>query len=142
MRDSKLPGHWTRVENRVEAGTPDVNYCFESADRWVITGWIELKSLDRWLRDADAPVKVDHFTKQQRFWLRRRCANGGRAHLLLRVDRPQKQYLLLDGTYAADRLGEASRNELLGEAVQIWGPKWNKSMFLKALEHGLKRYPN
>ena len=38
-----LPGHLVRVENAVEAGTPDVNYCIDGAE-----GWIELKQLDRW----------------------------------------------------------------------------------------------
>jgi uncharacterized protein YbaA (DUF1428 family) len=33
----KLPGHCLRVENVLERGTPDINWCHESMDCWIET---------------------------------------------------------------------------------------------------------
>jgi hypothetical protein len=95
------------VENGVGAGTPDVNY----AD-----GWIELKSIDRW-PPKGGPLRVPHFTSGQRVWLVRRRRAGGEARLLLKVG---NDWLLLDGTVAALRVGEATREELLEIAEATW----------------------
>ena len=125
MRASGLPGHWVRVENRVEAGTPDLNYCVEG-----IEGWGELKAVDRWPAGAWVPLRVPHFTKQQRFWLRRRIRYGGRAHVLIRVGRT---YLVLPGEWAAERLGEAPELEMREMADGVWDGAWDLEAFLKAL---------
>ena len=66
-----------RIENKIELGTPDVNY---------LHGWIELKYKSKW------PVRggiltVPHFTELQRRWLDRRQKCGGRAFVLLKVNK-------------------------------------------------------
>ena len=88
------------VENRVGIGTPDVNYA---------EGWIELKWLRRWPKQ-DVVVKIEHFTKQQRIWLRRRWRAGGAAWLLLQV---RREWLLFDGETAAEVVGYATRGTLV-----------------------------
>ena len=95
-------------ENGASPGCPDVNY---------LHGWIELKVLPGWpMRDA-TPVRVSTFTPQQRLWLRRRRAVGGRAHLLLVVG---SEWLLFDGAVAARELGQATKAELLRLAQYHW----------------------
>lgn len=97
------------VENRVYPGTPDVNYR---------EGWVELKWLPRWPRNCDsAPVKIDHFTPQQRVWLKRRWRAGGHAWLLLQVAR---QWLLFNGETAAQIVGRVDRSMLVARAHRFW----------------------
>lgn len=104
------------VENHVFPGTPDVNY---------IEGWLELKWLRRWPVRPDTPVRLEHFTQEQRVWLRRRVNRGGQVHLLLQVGR---EYLLLDGLRASVLLGEATREQLVDAAAGHWtnGIDWRE----------------
>ncbi len=94
------------IENRLKAGTPDVNY---------IGGWMELKWLRSW-PVRDGVVLLPHFTIGQRLWLRRRGARGGVAMLVLQVG---KQWLFFDWKYAYDYVGKsASRLGLEGNAMK------------------------
>jgi hypothetical protein len=95
------------VENAVYPGTPDVNY---------VEGWLELKSVDRWPPRGGA-LRVEHFSPQQRVWLLRRTRVGGAADVLLKVG---TDWLLLEGSFAASRLGEATREELVLGALRVW----------------------
>ncbi len=94
-----------RVENPCLPGTPDVNY---------VWGWIELKQVDNWPVNSHIPLRVPHFTPQQRIWLERRVRRGGKAHVLIQVAR---EYILLSGDVAAIMLGESTRQELIESAV-------------------------
>ena len=96
-----------RVENPCHPGTPDVNY---------IGGWIELKKVDKWPVREDTPLRLPHFTPQQKIWLDRRIRKGGEAYVLLQVSR---EYMLLRGDVAAKILGEATRDELCAAAVFV-----------------------
>lgn len=95
------------VENSVQPGTPDVEF---------IGGWIELKSVDRPVREGTV-VQVPHFTPLQRLWLKRRCDRGGKAWLLLRIG---TDWLLFDGRVAAAKLGCSTFPELLRAAIVLW----------------------
>jgi hypothetical protein len=97
------------VENKVYPGTPDVNYS---------VGWVELKWLPRWPKGSDqSPVRVKHFTPQQRVWLKRRWRKGFHAYLLLQVGR---EWLLFDGETAALHLGKVTQPRLRELALVIW----------------------
>lgn len=89
-----------RIENRVGTGFPDVNY---------IEGWVELKHADAWPKRTGTPLRLDHFTPQQRSWLMRRWWSGGNVWLLLRV---AGEWMLFDGATAASRVGRVPRQEL------------------------------
>ena len=102
--------HWDPypVENPAWPGTPDVNY---------LHGWIELKQLPEWPVRTNTPVQVEHFTPQQRIWLKKRCKAGGDAWLLLQV---KKEWLLFDGTTAAYVLGkDTTRLQLIASAQRF-----------------------
>jgi hypothetical protein len=97
-----------RVENPIVPGTPDVNYS---------RGWIELKFSERW-PPRGGPLRVDHFTRQQRTWLTRRRKAGGLAFLLLKVG--ETEWLLFDGAVAAAMLGQVPRERLYEVCLARW----------------------
>lgn len=96
------------MENPVKPGTPDVNYR---------EGWIELKWLRRWPVRPDTVVAIDHFTIQQRRFLRDRWRRGGHAWLLLQV---RRDWLLFPGPVAHDIVGRVTRDELNEKAHRHW----------------------
>jgi hypothetical protein len=103
------PLHPVRIETgMVCSGVPDVNYS---------EGWIELKALEHWPKREDTPLRIPHFTPQQRIWVIRRLRAGGRVHVLLTVG---QDWLLFSGHFAAERLGDAPRAELFASAVASW----------------------
>lgn len=97
-----------RVENFIVPGMPDVNYS---------NGWIELKYMERW-PPRNGPLRVDHFTPQQRVWLYQRCRVGGLAWLLLKVGKDE--WLLFRGDVASVRLGYSTREELYQACTARW----------------------
>ena len=102
--------HAIAVENPALPGTPDVNY---------VGGWLELKSLDRWPARAATPVRIEHWTPQQRVWHVLRARAGGRSFVLIEIVDPG-DVLLLDGPAAVSFIGKANRAQLLELAVKSW----------------------
>lgn len=98
-----------RIESPLMGGgIPDVNYTH---------GWIELKYAPGW-PVRGGPLRVDHFTTEQRRWLTRRRKAGGRAFLLLKVGR--SEWLLFGGPTAAAMLGRVPRERLYEICVARW----------------------
>lgn len=102
------PLHAVSVENGCGVGTPDVNCAW---------GWIELKALPKAPVRETTPVRVPHFTPQQKIWLLKRDAAGGNACVLIMVGR---EWFMLSAAYAARHLGEAPMSELRASAVRYW----------------------
>jgi hypothetical protein len=103
------PLHAVSIENGdTHPGTPDVNY----AD-----GWIELKAVDAWPVREDTPLRVPHYTNQQRVWHVRRSKVAGRVHLLITVG---SEWLLFSGRVAAKVLGHTTRNQMLILCQDHW----------------------
>lgn len=96
------------VENSAYPGTPDVN---------TTRCWLELKCEKSWPKLKKTPLRVPHFTQQQRVWLLRRCQKGGRAYLLLQV---ANDWLLFDGECAASGLGTWTRQQCIEHATAVW----------------------
>lgn len=91
-----------RMEVPASQGVPDVN---------TKCGWIELKFARDWPVGEDTPLRLDHFTPQQRVWLLKRWQAGGMAWLLLHV-REGDEWLLFTGRDAAEYVGKLSRSYL------------------------------
>lgn len=98
LRDAGLDAR--PVENPVDPGFPDVEY---------IGGLLELKEVEAWPKRAMTPLRVEHYTQEQRIWHSRRARKGGRIHVLLQVGR---EFLLFDGAVAAELLGNAHQHQL------------------------------
>tara|TARA_R110000772_G_scaffold251753_1_gene366829 strand:- start:481 stop:864 length:384 start_codon:yes stop_codon:yes gene_type:complete len=109
------------VENSVGPGTPDVNF---------IGGWIELKWARAWPKRETTPLRLDHFTIQQRRWLSQRRKKGGRAFVLLKVAR---EWFLFDGEIAAESLGQSTRTELYDLAIKAWPTRMAWTQLVEAI---------
>ncbi len=114
------PVHGFAVENPTCPGTPDVNY---------IEGWIELKWLRAWPKRETTDVKLDHYTPQQRLWIKRRHENGGKVFLLLQCKR---EWLLFKHPATMD-VGKVPKAELIKMAYKYWKNGLNKEEFIKCL---------
>lgn len=102
------------VENVCDAGTPDVA---------LTTGWIEIKRVDAWPKLARTPMRLAHFTPDQRVFLREWCRAGGRAWVLLAMGGRHNLHAegaLLPGAWAADHLGYASREVIEVNSILYW----------------------
>lgn len=119
-----------RVENPCLPGTPDIEF---------IGGWVELKKLDEWPKRATTPVRLPHFTPQQRLWLTRRTEKGGLSLLLLQVSR---EYLLLYGDQAATLIGQANQAELREAAIEVFNHRTLKSDLLPCFERLISNRTN
>lgn len=113
-------GHFERIENMVGRGRPDVNYCVAGVE-----GNIELKQIARWPKRAETVVEVDHFTPQQRIWIRTRLSAGGRVYILLEVVHPSPLYVLLPGGWAIGALGKtATADAIVKASLLAEGPRF------------------
>ena len=93
------PLHAIAVENPVLPGTPDVNF---------VEGWLELKWIRNWPVGEDTPVKVDHYTPQQKVFMRKRHERGGNVGLLIQCKREWFFFRYPD----ALKVGELTKTEL------------------------------
>lgn len=134
------------VENSCGPGTPDLNYGGKYVlQDWVLSdgympnyldtqvvyleGWIECKWAKEW-PPRGGPLRVEHYTTQQKVWARRRRHRGGACWLMLTVGR---DWILLDGAVAAHLLGDATREKLIEVAVAHWDTPPDREGLIKCL---------
>ncbi len=84
-----------------QGGIPDISYA---------NGWVELKAKGAWPLRPPTPLRIPHFTGEQRIFLANRTKAGGVADLLLQVG---AEWFLLHGRLAARFLGQVPRNDIL-----------------------------
>ncbi len=75
-------GRLKRIENSTENGTPDLYYLLRG-----YPGWVELKFRPNEPARATTPVTFDHLTIDQVNWLEEEHRHGGRASILMQVER-------------------------------------------------------
>lgn len=107
-----------RVENSISEGLPDINY---------VHGWVELKHVPRFPVRPTTTVKCRHFTKEQRAFLKRREANGGKAFLLIKIE---DYWALFKGAVAADKIGKITKSEFPLYALEFTKDKWRIAKWL------------
>ena len=126
-------GDFMRVEDGINMGVPDVNYCICGVE-----GWIELKEIHDWPIRQKTPVKF-RWTKEQRLWARRRIYADGNVWLLLHVLR-EKRYLLFPCWRDLSKLG-LELNKVEVEKLAMLGGIMGLPLedTLKALSRGALR---
>lgn len=110
-----------RIENRCELGTPDVNIS--------LGDWIELKIAEPPKRGG--PLRIDHYSIEQRVWAIRRHKAGGKVWVLLKV---RTEWLLLKGEVAAEYLNYVNLEKLREIATKTWQKKLNHSELQKIMK--------
>lgn len=91
------------VENPCRPGTPDVYGCIEGS-----MFWIELKWAEDWPKKG-GKLRIKHFSREQRLWLRQHNVYGGRSFMILQV---YNCWYLLSGIWAADNIDKVSQKEI------------------------------
>lgn len=92
---NKFKVHAHSVENLALPGTPDCTY---------IGGRIECKYSVDWPKKEETTVRWDHYTPQQRAYLREHWYLGGASWLCVQVSKT-RDWLLFDGETAAKYVG-------------------------------------
>lgn len=111
-----------RVENPADPGTPDINFKL---------GWIETKLIKRWPKKKLSPVRVRHYTPQQRAWHVRRHKVGG---FILVVIEVEGYVFVYDGLTAAQHLGFMNRAEMESKSrlcMDTWNAKWFRDFVME-----------
>lgn len=116
-----------RIENSVRAGTPDVYFTMKDNGRM---GWMELKYEPHWPAKDKTPLKINHFTPEQRLFLTIHGRIGANIWLFLQVN---QDYFLLSWDVAI-KIGELTRSNLIQE-----GYHWPNKLVFPELKKVLKK---
>ena len=78
------------IEDKFTSGIPDLNLCADGQEVWV-----ELKIIDEWPVRPTTTLgsKLDHLTKEQIVWMRKRKKYGGHVFLFLKVAATREYFL-------------------------------------------------
>tara|TARA_R100001443_G_scaffold487_6_gene2037 strand:+ start:16369 stop:16782 length:414 start_codon:yes stop_codon:yes gene_type:complete len=117
-------GIFTRIENSFFKGIPDINFLIDGKE-----GWIELKYRDKFPVRNNTPIKLHHFTKEQKLWHDNRVKNGGRTFLFVKVE---KTYYLFKGKNI-QFVGTMNKEEMENKSCKTWLNKINFKEFVREL---------
>lgn len=122
-----MKGRWdaSRHEDLLGLGVPDVSFGCGGQN-----GWIELKYLPKFPKRPATPVKIRHYTNEQKIWLRKRGKAGGSTWLFLRIE---KEFLLFHWTKCRE-VGKLP----IGELREIARARWVNRIKWDELENILK----
>lgn len=116
--------HGIAVENPALPGTPDVNY---------VDGWIECKWLRSWPVRENTVVALDHYTPQQKLFIRKRHMKGGRVFLLLQC---RREWLLFKYPFTK-QVGKLTKAELITGAYRYWKNGLDEKEFINVCNEEL-----
>lgn len=77
-----------RFECSTPGGVPDVHYLTCNG----VSGWIELKNIKELPKRQSTPIRIPHFTQQQKLWLQTYGSLGGNAWVF--VGLPNNWFML------------------------------------------------
>jgi hypothetical protein len=96
------------IENALTTpGLPDVA---------IVSGWLELKCLPKWPVKETTPLRIPHFTEEQKMWALKWASCGGNYWLVVKV----RAEIFVFGPDAAVLVGTLTRAEMLGAALAYW----------------------
>lgn len=101
-----------RIESFVSCGVPDIYFTLMDSDM----GWMELKHLHEWPKRESTIVKIEHYTPQQKNWIRRHGIKGANVSLLLQVGH---EYMLYDWPIAVD-INNYVKKDMIYLAMGYW----------------------
>jgi hypothetical protein len=120
-----------RLEDMYAVGLPDCCYHMENLPG---SGFIEFKQRPEWPKRPTTPVKVTHFTPQQRGWMLFNGPFVQRVFLLLRVS---TTYMLFPWT-AIKTIGSLNRVDLI-HLAECQGGAWGNTINYTEMREILRR---
>lgn len=121
-----------RVENPAEPGTPDVYVTIKDVGRFSMN-WIELKHTHSWPKRSTTVLKIDHFTPQQKGWIRRHTRAGARVWLIIQVAR---DYFLFQGLDCL-LVGELTKEGYYKKCYRSWKNRIDYLELKECLSNGI-----
>jgi hypothetical protein len=107
----------TRHEDALQKGIADVSYISTLGQH----GWIELKQVNEWPKRESTILRIDHYSDDQRMWLKRKGKAGAFTWLFVKV---QRDYMLFDWLQA-QHVGKLPKDHLKRAAFGLWENKMN-----------------
>ena len=129
--NKNMKEYWVadRIENSIGSGTPDVYYTIKGTG---VGGWNELKHVHSWPKKWDTPLRLPHFTKHQKAFLKQHGKIGGHMFVLLQVER---DYMLFNWMHL-HLIGISTKNELIK-----YSNHWRNSINYNELKELLEYIP-
>lgn len=118
-----LGGDVQNHEDKNSIGIPDISYGLNK-----VNGWIEAKQLPNWPKSGKI-VKIEHYTPQQKNWLRIRGRAGGNCFLVLQVD---DVFMVFDHE-TAQSVGSITQDDMMFNCMFYSIGDINTSELFKAL---------
>jgi hypothetical protein len=84
-----------------------------------VNGWVELKIIDKWPVRASTPLRIEHFTDEQRRWSEKWVAAGGNYWLTVKVAREWFIFTVPNSL----EVGELTREQMLAKCLRHWKQK-------------------
>jgi hypothetical protein len=111
MGSNKYWREATRHEDSLQKGIADVSFVANNGYH----GWIELKKIKEWPKRESTIVRIEHYTDDQRIWLKQKGRAGGCTWLFLQVGR---DYMLFNWK-AAQEVGRLPKQQLMRSASLV-----------------------
>lgn len=130
MRKNLLRGRWdesTRHEDTTAAGIADVSFICGGKH-----GWMELKRIKEWPKRPTTIVRCDHYTPEQRNFLKRKGTHGGNCWLFAQIE---NDHLLFDWE-RAQLFGTLNKEQTLKLANVAWIKNMDWDHFAEILKYG------
>ena len=126
-----MTGRWDacRIESAVTTGFPDVDFGMINGTQ----GKIELKNLASFPKRPETTVKIPHFTKEQKLWIRNRGRTSGNVWLLVRV---LDELFLFTWSRAVERIGVIRQDQWYEEAKLVLKKPYEWRLLHRALMDG------
>lgn len=127
------------VENKAHDGTPDLNAVrtFESKVNMFATKcveiWVEFKIVEEWPKKRDTPIRIRHFTPQQKAWFKLRIAHNSNCFIIVQIE--EEHFLYKVSPYLLECLGTSwTKRQMHSHAHGVYK---NLSSIFNTLEKGI-----
>jgi hypothetical protein len=102
-----------RHEDYLSVGIPDFSYDIEGMAG---SGWIEMKRKKSWPVRPTTPLRLKHFTKEQKAWLYKHGHFNKRCWLFLQVE---QEYFLFDYKHCQE-VGNLTKWDMWAACIGYW----------------------
>ncbi len=86
------------MENKAQDGVPDLN-----AAKGCVELWVEFKIVEEWPKKEKTPIKIQHFTPQQKAWLKLRIPHNPYCYIIIQIE--DEHFVFGVTTYVLECLG-------------------------------------